>query len=273
MKAVTNYLKKIIVFLGHFGEGKQPIPFATAFLVSVNTVFYLITAKHVVLDEKSKEIKDNELYAFYNVFTPGRPYWRDLGSFRRVHKFEWIFHSNPEVDIAMLPFPIEPEIDALAIPDKLIGGESDLFELNDIFFLSYQPGVTLDSISPVFRSGTISRLNRNNSFFIDAAAFPGNSGSPVFTKPLVVRNGKKLEETKIVGGKFIGVISSTIPYQEVAISEQTGRARVIFEENTGLSLVWRADFIMEIQKSEAFKRQLTMIEEEEKNKLKRTRIP
>jgi len=49
---------------------------------------------------------------------------------------------------------------------------------------------------------------------------------------------------------------SYVPYQEVAISTQTGRPRVVFEENTGLSRVWSVNFMKEIMESPLFKEQI-----------------
>ena len=92
----------------------------------------------------------------------------------------------------------------------------------------------------------ISLINEDGSFYIDGFAFPGNSGSPVFilTSPA---------EYKV---KFAGIIGSYLPYQEAAISKQTGRTRIIFEENTGLSIVWSVKFLEEIIKSKEFQQQL-----------------
>ena len=49
-----------------------------------------------------------------------------------------------------------------------------------------------------------------------------------------------------LGGKLVGIIGSYLPYLDVAISEQTKRPRVVFEENTGLSKVWSTSLISEI---------------------------
>jgi len=62
-----------------------------------------------------------------------------------------------------------------------------------------------------------------------------------------------------LGGKFIGIIGEYLPYQEVAISTQTGRKRVVFEENTGISRVWSVNFIREIVESNTFKQQLDKV--------------
>ena len=139
------------------------------------------------------------------------------------------------------------------LPDRI-------FELYDVFFLSYQPGIEPKiNISPVIRSGIISMINNDKSFYIDASAFPGNSGSPVFLKPSPIRFDEKGGISiggASLGGKFIGIVGEYVPYREYAVSLQTGRLRVMFEENTGLSKVWSVEFIKEIIDSDTFKEQL-----------------
>jgi len=101
-------------------------------------------------------------------------------------------------------------------------------------------------------------LNDDKTFYIDAFAFPGNSGSPVFLKPSPIRfdeGGISIGRDQL-GGKFVGIIGEYLPYQEIAISTQTGRPRVVFEENTGLSKVWSVTFIKQIVKADTFKQQL-----------------
>lgn len=272
MKKLIEDLKKTIVFLGDFDTEGKPRPFATAFLVQVATVFLLVTAKHVVVDDHSKEVDDDKLYAFYNCLTAGVSYaYRNLAGFRKREKLEWIFHPNDEVDIGMIPFPINPQVDDVkVVQDELFSLEVDLQELNDIFFLSFQPGVAFTQrISPIFRSGTISRLD-NKKFYIDAASFPGNSGSPVFTKPSPIQVTDKTIDIRVTGGKFIGIIGSYVAYRDVARSDQTGEPRVMFEENTGLSLVWSTDCIKEIQESDSFKEQMKIIEAKTEN-IKKTK--
>ena len=62
-----------------------------------------------------------------------------------------------------------------------------------------------------------------------------------------------------MGGKFIGIIGEYLPYKEIAVSVQTGRPRVVFEENTGLSRVWSVEYLNEIIESDAFKDQIENI--------------
>jgi hypothetical protein len=190
---------------------------------------------------------------------------RDLSSLKKMLGVEWLFHENKKVDVAIIPFGLEVEKDdVMTIPDNLFLATDNLFELYDVFFLSYQPGIEITNrISPVIRQGMISLINEDKTFYIDGAAFPGNSGSPVFLKPSPIRFGK--EGVSIggdqLGGKFIGIIGEYLPYQEVAISLQTKRPRVVFEENTGLSKVWSVDFINGILRSNQFQSQLDGLRE------------
>ena len=62
---------------------------------------------------------------------------------------------------------------------------------------------------------------------IDSMTFPGNSGCPV----VISSEGEGGAE-----GKLIGVHHSTLPYREEAVSRQTGRVRIVFEDNMGLAM-------------------------------------
>ena len=80
---------------------------------------------------------------------------------------------------------------------------------------------------------------------IDASVFPGNSGGPVLLKPEVTRiQGTKANERC----GLIGMVSSYLPYKEIAICTQTERPRMIFEENSGLGVVVPHDLIQETVK-------------------------
>ena len=63
-------------------------------------------------------------------------------------------------------------------------------------------------------------LQNDKTILIDAFAFPGNSGSPVFLKSSPIRYDTN---TFNIGGdelgdKFIGIIGAYIPYEDVAVS-------------------------------------------------------
>ena len=262
MPNVLSEYKKTVVFLGSTNNNKTEI-YATGFLVSIQNIIHLITAKHVIVDMKTGKIKDNNMHVFFNLKSKGIGV-RPIKKIKKKLGINWMFHENAEIDIAVIPFGLDTsEDDVKVIPDKYFLTSERLFELYDIFFLSYQPGIEpKDKISPIFRNGIISIINKEDrTFYIDAPAFPGNSGSPVFLKPSAIRFEENVISTGSdqLSGKFIGVIGQYIPYSELAISTQTGRARIVFEENTGLSKVWSVEYINEIIESDTFRKQLDKI--------------
>ena len=255
-------IKKTIVFLGKTTEEGKIQFYATGFLVNIQNIFHLVTAKHVVVDPRTGKFVDSGMLAFFNL-KDGTVGSRSIDQIKKSIAVNWIFHENDDVDIALIPFGLDPQKDDVkTIPENLFLRSDRLFELYDVFFLSYQPGIQLQKkVSPVIRNGTISLINEDKTFYIDASAFPGNSGSPVFLKPSPIRfDGRGISiGGDQLGGKFIGIIGEYLPYQEVAISTQTGRKRVVFEENTGLSRVWSVNFIREIVESNTFKQQLDKV--------------
>jgi S1-C subfamily serine protease len=99
----------------------------------------------------------------------------------------------------------------------------------------------------VVRSGSIARIRdaltkANQTFLVDAFVFPGNSGGPVVSKPEAL----SIEGTKSQNAAYlIGIVQSYVPYQDLAVSLQTKRPRVVFEENSGLAAVHPVDLIEE----------------------------
>ena len=126
--------------------------------------------------------------------------------------------------------------------------ESGLREGNGIYVL----GFPLELVGKernyvVARQGILARVQDwlrgdEDTFLIDASIFPGNSGGPVLTKPEIVAVGdyKPFEKSRL-----IGMVASYVPYNDVAISQQTGQVRVVFQENSGLGLVIPVDAIEE----------------------------
>jgi len=95
------------------------------------------------------------------------------------------------------------------------------------------------------RAGCIARIRdavaaMGKEFLIDSAIFPGNSGGPVVTRPEIV----SIEGTKPVNRSYlVGIVRAYLPYTDVAISVQTQKPRVTFEENSGLASVIPMDFV------------------------------
>lgn len=111
-------------------------------------------------------------------------------------KQAWLFHPDPNIDLCIMPFlPImeslakqgkQPSIvwfDKSLIPTK--EQIDNLTAIEDIIMIGYPDGIW-DSINnkPIFRKGITAthpkyNFNGKKEFLIDAACFPGSSGSPV----------------------------------------------------------------------------------------------
>jgi len=215
-------------------------PFATGFLLSVDKESYLVTAKHVVWDYQKNRLDDLEIVLFAQTKQNGI-HRLHFPEYRKESGNEWIFHNNSRFDIAALKLRLpNPPYDHYVQPAKY--AVKNIRELLRVVFVSYQPGVidVVEKLNPVMRTGMISLVKYDGTILIDGSAFPGNSGSPVFTVPEVTVD----QSGNYVG--ILGVVTSYVPYNEIAYSNQTHRPRVVFEENTGLSNVVPIDKIVEM---------------------------
>lgn len=291
---LLKQLKKTVVFIGEIhAEENNPAPLqgtllkdinpkeiqfiATGFLVNVQGICHLVTAKHVVnnfivtetkSDKAVRRFIDDKMFIFFNR-KDGKIGFRSIGYAKKTESVKWIFHDDEKVDLAVIPFAVSADDDVVTMPDIMFLDTSKLQEIYDVFFIAYQPGAESQKrIAPVMRTGMISLINDDKTFYFDGFAFPGNSGSPVFFKPAAVRFGQSGFDigSDNLGGKFIGIVGEYVPYREVAISAQTKRPRVIFEEHTGLSRVWSANFLRDIEDSVAFKQQLQGIIDKSRQK-------
>ena len=168
----------------------------------------------------------------------------------------WVGNPSPDIDVAS--FPVNPDVlkkdtaafSYFALDDHAIGvaemKEIGISEGDAIFVLGFPMGiVSSQSIYVIARAGFIARIrdvlnSQEPALLIDANVFPGNSGGPVVVRPEI----SSIQGTKSVGrAALIGIVKSYVPYRDVAISQQTGNPRVIFEENSGLALVETVDSI------------------------------
>ncbi|HVW99474.1 MAG TPA: serine protease [Candidatus Babeliaceae bacterium] len=273
MNKMLDEIKKAVVFIGHDQtHGKRVIRqtdsfTGTGFLLNIDNFFYLCTAKHVI----------TELRNDYLLFPGGPRQWAAIrtasGSYKKIYfdeikkkySVEWVVHKTKKYDVALLPIELDQKSQEFKlIPPKLFLNQEKQDkpdELVRIFFCSFQPNLEkVKSINPIIRVGHVSRNNRDNTVLIDAQAFPGNSGSPVFIAPELGRLGEGgVQLGDDIAYKFVGVVSSNVQYMDIATSAQTNAGRILFSENTGLSNVQTYKVIEEIIKSKPFKDQLSSL--------------
>lgn len=120
-----------------------------------------------------------------------------------------------------------------------------------VYALGFPMNLVNDSVkAPICRLGCISRVadafldpQTTETFLVDAQTFPGNSGGPIVSRPEHI----SIDGTpKNTSANLIGILSAYIPYRETLYSRQTGRDRMIQEENSGLTIVHPVDRIREV---------------------------
>jgi hypothetical protein len=212
---------------------------------------WLITNKHVLIGQKDIYIKFNSTqgsnskdYKLSLVFRNGRPKWGghptntiDVAAIRLSPKF--LKNESRRFEIFKSNYDIFQK-------EKMLS--SGISEGDNIFVLGFPMGlVDTDQQYVICRGGYIARIrnyldDRTTKFLIDAPVFPGNSGGPVILCPSVIA----IHGTKpIKRSALLGIVRSYVPYEDEAISRQTSRVRILFQENSGLAVVESVDSIVE----------------------------
>jgi hypothetical protein len=228
--------------------------FGTGFLVEIDGLKYLFTAKHVVKDFLENRKKDAPFLAAVNLAS-GKKVVQGLDDLPKRHRVGWVF--DDAADLAATPFPTAPEYRIRTVPLSFFVSDSQLLELQEVFFVSFQPGLEeKDRIRPIFRRGAVA-LIAPGEVYLDAFVFPGNSGSPVFVQstPASFASHGTLLGGNPLGCKLVGIVQGYLPYRDVAISQQTRRPRVVFEENSGLAHIVTTDQVRAFIASDVFTQQ------------------
>lgn len=211
---------------------------------------FLVTNKHVIANHDSIVVRFNPQND-----QAAKDYPLPLKD--STNHYTWTGHPDPEIDVAVILVNVnhlreenmkfdyfKSDQNIALVPELIANGSS---EGDFIFVLGFPMGIVSKERQHVFvRSGVISRINdlfegRSKDFVVDAFVFPGNSGGPVVTKPEI----QSIMGTKATNKAYlIGMVKSYIPYQDVAISQQTNRPRIIFEDNSGLTKVEPIDHII-----------------------------
>lgn len=213
---------------------------------------YLVTNRHVVDGQQAIVVRfssqDAALAPFINlsIVEPG-------GS------PSYVLHPDPDIDVAVLPMNVALlqlpgtkfsffQSDAHTL-DRAEAVGQGLAEGDGAYVLGFPMGqVGGERNYVIVRQGVLARVRDwlaggAKEFLVDAPVFPGNSGGPVVTRPEMV----SIEGTAPrLRADLIGVVKAYVPYRDVAISSQTGRQRIVFEENSGLTAVVPFDFVREV---------------------------
>jgi Trypsin-like peptidase domain len=231
---------KCVVSIEQLDSPTTSHPIGTGFILqSPQNHLILITAKHVVLNG------DGTLNIQLGWRLNEKTNASDLISDQFDTSFlsGWFISSN--ADLACRFIGYANESDFLPIPTSLLLPQKNLEVGAHVLILGFPMGLRSERYTTaIARSGIVARSD-NDELMLDAFVFPGNSGGPVVYSPWV-KIGANLTSPLINDERIAGVVIDYIPYVDVAISPQTKRPRITFEENSGLSHAVPADKILEL---------------------------
>ncbi|MBI9071232.1 MAG: trypsin-like peptidase domain-containing protein [Melioribacteraceae bacterium] len=183
-----------------------------------NNVQGIVTNKHVIKGAKSGT------FLFTVADKNGRPLMKEHVPFK-IENFEqqWILHPSKDVDLAFMP--IQPIFNLLKekgiipflinmLPSNIPSDETlqKLSSVEDILMVGYPIGLwDKENNYPIFRKGITAThpaidYNGKPEFMIDAACFPGSSGSPVYIineSNYVDKNGSTVFSDRFL---FLGIL-------------------------------------------------------------------
>jgi Trypsin-like peptidase domain len=176
---------------------------------------------------------------------------------------KWFVHPNRDIDIAAVLLN-GPGLHARGVLDSFFRSDVDAANKaklrsagvvagDGVFVLGF-PVLNLPQTPRnyvIVRQGCIARITDmldgdSPTYLVDAFIFPGNSGSPVVLKPDLT---SIVDTSQQRTAYLIGIVSAYQPYIDVAISPQTKRPRITFEENSGLAEALPTDYIDEAVKA------------------------
>ncbi len=257
MALIPDLYKNAVVSIGIKNDSGTTNWIGTGFLVVRQVdkdgyIPFLISNKHVFQGEKRIVFKMKEQGSNNWVEVPANLSEADGST-------KYVIHRNPAIDIAVLQLDGDfitrnnLEFPAFDI-DKNAMSSSELLEngFDDgsfIYMLGFPMGLVVKGASrPICRMGCMARIcseqiSETNNILIDIQNFPGNSGSPIISKPeLVSITGTK----NLSRSLLVGIVHSYIPFNDRLRSSQSGEIVEIRRENSGLAYAHPVEYIREI---------------------------
>lgn len=217
---------------------------------------YLITNRHVIANHSLISVRLNptrtsdqgQVFPSPMIDERGMPAWfthKDAGVDVAGARINWKVLQDRGINVTFIPSDTQAA-DTKKMQDIGVSAGDGIFVVGFPMNLAGQ-----QRNYAIVRPGAIARVSdliesAATTLLIDSHVFPGNSGGPVFLEPnFLAITGTKSNNTSYL----IGVVRDYISYTDVAVSTQTQRPRVTFEENSGLADVIPVDRINEAIKN------------------------
>lgn len=263
-----NWLKSIIsievIEKNAQDNAEKHMPIGTGFLIlSKNKHLILITAKHVIVDKQNGTTRNNLAYRLND--KNGNSLLVKEEDFKKYAIGSWFLSDDKDLACRFIQF--SETSDLLPIPQDLFLETEFVQTGAPILLLGFPLGLRSEKYAlPIARSGIVARVDTED-LIIDVNFYPGNSGGPIIYVP-ALKVGKGFNSLLINEEKLVGLAIEFVSYVDTAVSLQTGRPRITFEENSGLCRALPANTILTFLKREDIVEldiQLNKISEEKVN--------
>jgi hypothetical protein len=195
---VINFAVTLIRMRSH-GEAPNQceVGSATGFFFQTGSRKYLVTNRHVVIDEGKSFYPDNLLIRVHTSST-SNILNRDITIplYGPDHQAEWLEHENHEIDIVAIPiddFIQSTDVVHYFTPSDLPPSNLIIGVQENCMVIGYPLGF-YDSVHnlPITRFATMASVygahfGGKRFFLVDATLHPGTSGSPVILPPQLAR--------------------------------------------------------------------------------------
>lgn len=215
----------------------------------------LVTNRHII--DNLNDDNENVIRLKYVCFDTDIVHLYDIALFDDEDNPNFYCHHDKEIDVAIIPVNYG-ELKKMGLEIITHDVSSRTKEMEEIGVSEGDPinvlGFPMVDLSPNFsesviaRNGSIARIRdlfygKSKYFLLDCFIFPGNSGGPVISLPqhTAISGTKRIEKAQL-----IGIVKEYLAYEDIAKSIQTGETRVIFTENSGLTLVHPMDCVEEV---------------------------
>lgn len=278
----VDKLKKTVayIFSGKVSDERLTSlsPLGTGFLVAVphheveGKVWpYFVTAKHVLRLDSERYRREIFVRANLRDWSPSGEQLGvgliDLPVADTEGNLQWVVHSNPAVDIAVIQrFPRADQFDIQAVPTKAFFAQDSfqrarIVEGHELFFPCFTPEIPQRRRNnPVVRFGRIALISDEDLVtpegnvrfhFVECFPFGGNSGSPVFLRKMErVAESSRIEERYGLFGIMRGHFNVAQP-----VSIQQTQPHLLARQHMGIAAITPVDYLREILYSDDLRRQ------------------
>lgn len=223
---------KAVVSIEIVNDKKETKPIGTGFLIKTdNKHILLVSAKHVISDDDS-QIRKALIYRIN--LKSGKSHIVSDEELIKVGGGNWFLSKSTDIAVRFMYNYLGSDI--LTIPQEMFLKDENVQPGTPSFVLGFPMGLRSDEYTiPILRNSLVA-FKAPTHYILDGFVFPGNSGGPVVYMPAHQISGIKLSNY-IDKQMLLGIVSSYIPYIDTAVSQQTKRPRITFEENSGLCIV------------------------------------